>query len=75
MRATEGDVRDEYFTPQEVARRLHRNEQTIRRYLRKGQLRGIRLGNRWLITDGDLQRFLWEHPSLSGLQPEVKPHG
>jgi hypothetical protein len=26
MKATEGDVRDGYFTPQEVARRSHRND-------------------------------------------------
>jgi excisionase family DNA binding protein len=39
---------------------LHRNEQTIRRYLREGRLQGIRLGTRWLISDADLQRFLWE---------------
>jgi excisionase family DNA binding protein len=53
-------MRDHYFTPQEVARRLHRNEQTIRRYLREGRLQGIRMGTRWLITDAHLQRFLWE---------------
>jgi excisionase family DNA binding protein len=53
------------LTPQEVAQRLRRNEQTIRRYLREGRLHGIRMGRRWLITDADLQRFLWEHPSLS----------
>jgi excisionase family DNA binding protein len=46
------------LTPQEVAQRLRRNEQTIRRYLREGRLHGIR--RRWLITDADLQRFLWE---------------
>jgi excisionase family DNA binding protein len=54
-------VRNHYLTPLEVARRLHRNEQTVRRYLREGQLRGMRMGNRWLITEADLQRFLWEH--------------
>jgi excisionase family DNA binding protein len=53
-------VRDRSVTPREVAWRLHRNEQTIRRYLREGQLRGIRMGNQWLITDADLQRFLDE---------------
>jgi excisionase family DNA binding protein len=54
-------VRNDNLTPEEVARRLHLNEQTIRRYLREGELRGIRMGSRWLIADTDLQRFLWEH--------------
>jgi excisionase family DNA binding protein len=53
-------VTDSNLTPQEVAQRLRRNEQTIRRYLREGRLHGIRMGRRWLITDADLQRFLWE---------------
>jgi excisionase family DNA binding protein len=51
-------MKDSYLTPQEVARRLHLNEQTVRRYLREGQLGGYRLGNRWLITDADVLRFL-----------------
>jgi excisionase family DNA binding protein len=53
-------VRNDNLTPQEVARRLRLNEQTIRRYLRNGRLSGTRMGSRWLIADADLQRFLWE---------------
>jgi excisionase family DNA binding protein len=67
----EGDVRDNYFTPKEVARRLRRNEQTIRRYLREGRLQGIRVGTRWLITDADLQLFLWE--SRVAVKEEERP--
>ena len=51
-------MKDSYFTPQEVARRLHLNEQTVRRYLREGQLGGDRTGSRWLVTDADVLRFL-----------------
>jgi hypothetical protein len=47
------------------------NEQTIRRYLREGRLQGIRLGTRWLITDADLQLFLWE--SRADAKEEERP--
>ena len=51
-------MKESYVTPRDVARRLHLNEQTVRRYLREGQLGGDRMGNRWLITDADVLRFL-----------------
>jgi excisionase family DNA binding protein len=51
-------MRDRSLTPPEVARRFHLHGQTIRRYLRQGQLRGYRMGNRWLIADVDVLRFL-----------------
>ena len=49
------------YTVQEVAGRLKTTPETVRRWLRSGRLRGIRLGGTKLgyrIAETDLQRFL-----------------
>lgn len=49
------------YTVQEVAARLKTTPETVRRWLRSGRLRGIRLGGTKLgyrISEADLQRFL-----------------
>ena len=49
------------FTVAEVAARLRTSQETIRRWLRSGRLRGIRLGGTragYRIAESDLQRFL-----------------
>ena len=57
-------VEDErYMTVETVARRLAISEETIRRWLRSGRLRGIRLGERragWRISERDLDDFIRE---------------
>jgi excisionase family DNA binding protein len=48
------------LTVDQVAERLQVNEQTIRRWLREGELRGVSFGGRtgWRISEEDLQEFL-----------------
>ena len=48
------------LTVEEVAKRLDLHEETIRRYLQRGLLKGIKFGNRggWRIKEGDLQAFI-----------------
>ena len=48
------------LTVDEVAERLKVNEQTVRRWLREGELTGIAFGGRtgWRINEDDLQAFL-----------------
>ena len=55
---TYGDVRERYFTAQQVAERLQVNEQTVRRWLRSGELHGVRLAGSWRITETALKAFL-----------------
>lgn len=52
------EVRERYFTAQQVAERLQVNEQTVRRWLRSGELHGVRLAGSWRITETDLKAFL-----------------
>jgi excisionase family DNA binding protein len=48
------------LTVEQVAERLQVNEQTIRRWLRDGDLNGVSFGGRtgWRISEEDLQAFL-----------------
>ena len=52
------------LTVADVARRVRVSEETVRRWLRAGQLRGLRLGGTKLgyrIRAADLDRFLTPH--------------
>lgn len=46
------------YTPEEVAKLLKINEQTVRRYLREGKMKGAKIGHTWRITDEQLKLFL-----------------
>jgi excisionase family DNA binding protein len=47
-----------YFTLQQVAERLQVSEMTVRRWVRRGELPAIKLGQQWRIRDDDLRDFL-----------------
>ena len=51
---------DRLLTVDQVAERLQVNEQTIRRWLREGELTGVPFGGRtgWRVSEEDLQEFL-----------------
>jgi ATP-dependent Lon protease len=46
------------YTPEEIAERLDRHVNSIRRNLRKGQLEGEKWSNEWIVTDEALQEWL-----------------
>ena len=49
----------EYLTPEEIATKLKVHEDTIRRWLRTGELRGIKIGKRqWRVRKADLEAYL-----------------
>jgi excisionase family DNA binding protein len=48
----------EYYTTQEVADRLGVSVFTIRRYIRSGKLRSVRLEGSYRVRGSDLQAFL-----------------
>ena len=49
---------EKLMTPPQVARRLQVNERTVTQWLRKGHLRGFKVGKEWRISPDDLQAFL-----------------
>ncbi len=64
------DTMDEQLlTPHQVAGRLQVNERTVTLWLRKGHLRGFKVGKEWRISPDDLQAFL----EASANMPTDKP--
>jgi len=53
-------VAERLLTVQEVVDRLQVHEQTVRRWLRSGELHGYSLGRKsgWRIRESDLDKFL-----------------
>lgn len=51
---------DRLLTVEQVADQLGLNVETVRRYLRRGALKGIRFGNRggWRIKETELEAFI-----------------
>ncbi len=48
----------EVFTPEEVAKKLKINLQTVRKFLREGKLKGIKVGTNWRIPEDRFNEFL-----------------
>lgn len=47
-----------WLTPAQVAETLQVEETTVREWLRKGSLRGTKVGRLWRIASDELDRFL-----------------
>ncbi len=60
---------EKLLTPTDVANSLQVNERTVTQWLRKGRLRGFKLGKEWRISPDDLQAFL----EASANMPPDKP--
>jgi len=51
----------ELLTPNQVARHLRVSDDTVYGWLRRGRLRGVKLGRRWRVAKSDLDAFLEDH--------------
>ena len=62
------DIR--FYTPQEVADMLRLRVQTVYEYIRMGKLQAARFGNRYRISEDDIQQFIEYQKSITqkGLQ-------
>ncbi len=49
---------DKLLTPPQVAQRLQVNERTVTQWLRRGHLRGFKIGKEWRVSTRDLDNFL-----------------
>lgn len=59
-----------FYTPREVADMLRLGVNTIYEYIRMGKLPAARFGNRYRITETDIERFVEYQKSITqeGLQ-------
>jgi excisionase family DNA binding protein len=55
------------LTPDQVAERLQISRVTVMDFLRKGRLKGHRVGRLWRIKEEDLEAFLEGEPSEEDL--------
>lgn len=46
------------MTPAEVATALHVHPRTVRKWIAGGKLRGFRVGSRFRVTPGEVERFV-----------------
>ncbi len=60
---------EKLLTPTDVGNRLQVNERTVTQWLRKGHLRGFKVGKEWRISPDDLEVFL----EASANMPPNKP--
>ena len=49
---------EKHYTPSEVAKKYNLKEGTVRKWLYKRELRGIKIGGLWRIPESALQEFL-----------------
>ena len=49
---------EKLLTPVDIANRLQVNERTVTQWLRKGDLRGFKVGKEWRVSVEDLEAFL-----------------
>ena len=55
---------EKLLTPPQVAQRLQVNERTVTQWLRKGHLRGFKIGKEWRVSSRDLQVFLEQNANV-----------
>jgi len=49
---------DNLLTPTEVADKLRISVYTVKNYLRKGIIKGIKVGDLWRVREEDLEEFV-----------------
>ena len=57
-------IEEKLLTPPQVAARLQVNERTVTQWLRKGHLRGFKIGKEWRVSARDLDEFLENSANL-----------
>jgi excisionase family DNA binding protein len=53
------------LTAHQVADRLQVNERTVTQWLRRGRLRGFKIGQEWRVSSRDLEAFQEHRASVS----------
>jgi excisionase family DNA binding protein len=52
------ESQERLLSPNNVAERLNISPLTVRRWLKAGKLKGVRLGRLWRVLERDLEAFL-----------------
>ena len=46
------------FTPDQVAKELSISVRTVRKWLRDGKIRGVKIGKSWRVSEAELERLM-----------------
>ncbi|MEA3345712.1 MAG: helix-turn-helix domain-containing protein [Chloroflexota bacterium] len=68
--------RKEFLTSRDIAKELSYHIETIRRYLREGEIPAVKLGGQYRVRREDFERFLRDHRTTGSCLPggrEVEP--
>jgi excisionase family DNA binding protein len=49
---------EKYYSPEEIAEQFNLKPATVRKWIRQGKLKAIKLGRLWRIPEEELQRFI-----------------
>jgi len=60
-----------YYTPEELARALKVSGETVRARLRRGEIKGLRLGRIWRVPRDEVERLLGPE-GLAALDRELE---
>ena len=63
-------IERQLLTPAQIAEALQLNESTITRWLRKGRLRGFKVGKDWRVSTADLNAFLEEKANVPPMRSQ-----
>ncbi len=56
-----------YYTTKEVAKILKVHTESVRRWIRQGDLKAVKLGGKYIrVSNNDLQDFVYRQRSISG---------
>ncbi len=67
-------MNEKLLTPTDVANSLQVNERTVTQWLRKGHLRGFKVGKEWRVSAQDLTAFLEASANMPSSPTPVKRH-
>jgi excisionase family DNA binding protein len=52
------ESQERYLSPDDVAKKLNISPLTVRRWLKAGKMKGVRVGRLWRVRESDLEAFL-----------------
>ena len=49
---------EDFWTTEQIAKKLQIGEETVLRYLQTGKIKGIKIARHWRVTESDLKAFI-----------------
>jgi len=63
---------DKLLKPEQAAELMAVSVRTVKKWLREGKLKGLKVGGMWRITEPDVRRFIYGAESDSEIERHVE---